>query len=169
MHAPNKCIPHSFGVQGVTFFTKIAITPLIIDWFSIWNHHWKAGSLHTPCEHPGAFIMQNTVPLFQFHIMLMLTFDLHFHDLWPRFSQYFQVVSCYTSSEKAKYLVLITSVYDYLSQQGATHLLAAIEHAQLDEWIWHGDGFTSVHKVCMTTFILITPWYFIVIFYNYLG
>ncbi len=57
------------------------------------------------------------------------------------------MVNAYDSREKAKYLAVITSIYDYLSQQDVAHVQKAIKQANLAHWIWHGDGFVSVDKV----------------------
>ena len=77
----------------------------------------------------------------------------HFFD-WdqmPRvgvvITQLSEVVKSYNSNEKAKYLAIITSIYDYLAQQNVAHVLQALKEAVLTNWVWHGDGFVSVDKV----------------------
>ncbi len=61
------------------------------------------------------------------------------------------VVKSYTSQEKAKYLAVITSVYDYLAQQDVSDVQRALHKAGLTEWIWHGDGFVSADKVASSS------------------
>ena len=64
-------------------------------------------------------------------------------------TQLFEVVKSYDNSEKAKYLAIITSIYDYLAQQNVAMVQKALHDAKLTQWIWHGDGFISADKVTL--------------------
>ena len=72
-------------------------------------------------------------------------------DQMPRvdtvITQLAEVVRSYDSNEKAKYLAIITSIYDYLAQENVENVQRALKESNLTNWIWHGDGFINSDKV----------------------
>ena len=72
-------------------------------------------------------------------------------DKMPRvdtvITQLAEVVRSYDSNEKAKYLAIITSIYDYLAQEDVHNVQNVLKESNLNNWIWHGDGFISADKV----------------------
>ena len=71
-------------------------------------------------------------------------------DQMPRvdtvITQLAEVVRSYDSNEKAKYLAIITSIYDYLAQENVENVQRALKESNLTNWIWHGDGFINVRQ-----------------------
>ena len=63
------------------------------------------------------------------------------------------VTECYTDQEKAKYLTVITAVYDKLLQllHEGHHIMDTLKECDLEKWIWNGEGFSSVESVIIST------------------
>lgn len=57
------------------------------------------------------------------------------------------VVEKYEPAEKAQCLALLIGLYDHLSTINPDDLLQELENLGMDDWVWQGDGFTSISKV----------------------
>ncbi|KAK2160900.1 hypothetical protein LSH36_125g03013 [Paralvinella palmiformis] len=69
------------------------------------------------------------------------------------------IIQQFLAKEKAKFLAILTGVYDYLMQKNMEEVHAALKRASLDNWIWHGDGFASLESVVgESTFTDLTPY-----------
>lgn len=68
-------------------------------------------------------------------------------DLDSIVAQLDYIVGCYRSQEKAQFLTMIMTVYEFMSRFDAPRLYEALRSAKLQKWIWHGDGFASVSEV----------------------
>lgn len=68
-------------------------------------------------------------------------------DLDSIVAQLHYIVGCYRSQEKAQFLTMIMAVYEFLSRFDASKLCKALRSADVQKWIWHGDGFASVDEV----------------------
>ena len=81
-------------------------------------------------------------------------------------TQLSEVVKSYDSSEKAKYLAIITSIYDYLAQQNVMMVQKVLQDADLKQWIWHGDGFITADKVMLLYYVQIGYVVIVYVFFN---
>ncbi len=60
------------------------------------------------------------------------------------------VIQKYHPAEKAMYLTVITRIYDYFKRQEDPHTLQEdIQKAGIMDWVWQGDGFSSLDKFVM--------------------
>ena len=72
-----------------------------------------------------------------------------------------EVVQTYKAQEKAGYLAMITEVYRFLQQIDTSELLQCLHEMNIEEWVWQGDGFTSVKKIFpKRQFIDLSPYIF---------
>ena len=53
------------------------------------------------------------------------------------------VISCYSTREKPRYIIIAQEVYTFLSRADHNDVLAALENVKNLPWIWNGDGFSS--------------------------
>ena len=53
------------------------------------------------------------------------------------------VISCYSTREKPRYIIIAQEVYTFLSRADHNDVLAALENIKNLPWIWNGDGFSS--------------------------
>lgn len=58
-----------------------------------------------------------------------------------------KIAEAYQPQEKAKYLQLIMSIYAQLEMEHMPRIKEALHDVELDNWIWHGDGFTNADKL----------------------
>ena len=69
------------------------------------------------------------------------------------------VIRSYRSEDKTKYMAVITTIYDELSQRNLDELQEDILRKGLTTWIWHGDGFTSSDLITIKrTFMDLRPY-----------
>ena len=53
------------------------------------------------------------------------------------------VISCYSTREKPRYIIIAQEVYAFLSRADHNDVLTALENVKNLPWIWNGDGFSS--------------------------
>ena len=63
--------------------------------------------------------------------------------------QFAQLVTSYSYDAMADYTVIVRNTYDFLSKHSLDEVQAALEAAELREWVWHGEGFTTVERVLL--------------------
>ncbi|KAI0214724.1 Sacsin, partial [Lamellibrachia satsuma] len=63
--------------------------------------------------------------------------------------QFTQLVASYSYDAMADYTVIVRNTYDFLSKHSLDEVQAALEAAELREWVWHGEGFTTVERVLL--------------------
>ena len=67
------------------------------------------------------------------------------------------VVRCYTSDEKAYYMVLVNDIYAFLSCANYAEVTEVLSNSNFG-WVWNGDGFSSArHVLCSKPAIDLTP------------
>ena len=67
------------------------------------------------------------------------------------------VVRCYTSDEKAYYMVLVNDIYAFLSCANYAEVTEVLSNSNFG-WVWNGDGFSSPsHVLCSKPAIDLTP------------
>ena len=73
------------------------------------------------------------------------------------------VVRCYTSDEKAYYMVLVNDIYAFLSCANYAEVTEVLSNSNFG-WVWNGDGFSSPNNVLsskpaidLTPFIRVLP------------
>ena len=63
--------------------------------------------------------------------------------------QFTLLVASYSYDSTADYTVVVRSTYDALSTHPLSAVRDALEAAELSEWVWHGEGFTTVERVLL--------------------
>ena len=63
--------------------------------------------------------------------------------------QFTLLVASYSYDATADYTVVVRSTYDALSAHPLSAVRDALEAAELREWVWHGEGFTTVERVLL--------------------
>ena len=67
------------------------------------------------------------------------------------------LVRCYTSDEKAYYMVLVNDIYAFLSCANYAEVTEVLSNSNFG-WVWNGDGFSSPsHVLCSKPAIDLTP------------
>ena len=67
------------------------------------------------------------------------------------------IVRCYTSDEKAYYMVLVNDIYAFLSCANYAEVTEVLSNSNFG-WVWNGDGFSSPsHVLCSKPAIDLTP------------
>ena len=61
--------------------------------------------------------------------------------------QFNLLVASYTYDAMADYVFIVRNIYDFLSTHPLDDVQQALETAELREWVWHGEGFSSVERV----------------------
>ena len=57
------------------------------------------------------------------------------------------VVNCYSREEKRYYMVMLNEIYSFMSSVNYEDLSQAFEWAEIVDWVWNGDGFSSPNHV----------------------
>ena len=57
------------------------------------------------------------------------------------------VVNCYSRKEKRYYMVMLNEIYSFMSSVNYEDLSQAFEWAEVVDWVWNGDGFSSPNHV----------------------
>ncbi|KAI0220051.1 Sacsin [Lamellibrachia satsuma] len=63
--------------------------------------------------------------------------------------QFTLLVASYSYDATADYTVVVRSTYDALSAHPLSAVRDALEAAELREWVWHGEGFTTVERALL--------------------
>ncbi|XP_074651417.1 sacsin-like isoform X2 [Tubulanus polymorphus] len=62
-------------------------------------------------------------------------------------SQLKEVSKSYTTREKRQYLVLVHRIYEEFQRYECETLKRELQKQNIEDWIWHGDGFIALHRV----------------------
>ncbi|XP_074662511.1 sacsin-like [Tubulanus polymorphus] len=76
---------------------------------------------------------------------------IHSPTLPQLVSQLKEVLQSYTTREKTQHLLLVGRIYEELERNSkeCVTLKMELQNQNIEDWIWHGNGFVAVHRICI--------------------
>ncbi|KAL9966873.1 hypothetical protein ACROYT_G025009 [Oculina patagonica] len=137
-------------LQDIPWVPRIRIKPSDFPQsLTFWGETSKESNFHKPSEVKTSHLT-NLVGSVKPVVKVEASSQLSHYFSWNMEPTVFDVtdqlnnvVNCYNSNEKPRYIMIVDEIYAFLSRADHADVVKALRNLDNPAWIWNGDGFSS--------------------------